>query len=194
MVEGKTEKALTEVLKKFLDDQATREGRPRVKVKTKPLDTRLLNPERVRDQVALSLRDQQVVCVVGLVDVYPRFRSAQEAKEFLRQAASGEPKFHAHAAQFEVEAWLLPYWQEICRKLGVQRQPPGGNPEQVDLQRPPSRHLADLYRLANRPYDKPRDAKSILNGKDLLVAANQCPEFKELLNTLLHCAGLRALA
>jgi hypothetical protein len=193
LVEGKTETTLKEVLKKFLDDQATREGRPRVKVNTKPLDTRLLNPERVRDQVALSLRDQEVVCVVGLVDVYPRFRSAQEAKEFLRQAASGEPKFHAHAAQFEVEAWLLPFWQDICHKLRVQRQPPGANPEQVDLQTPPSRHLSELYRLANRSYDKPRDAKAILQGKDLTVVASQCPEFRALLNTLLMCAGLTTM-
>ena len=193
LVEGKTETTLKEVLKKFLDDQATREGRPRVKVNTKPLDTRLLNPERVRDQVALSLRDQEVVCVVGLVDVYPRFRSAQEAKEFLRQAVGGQQRFHAHAAQFEVEAWLLPFWQDICHRLGVQRKPPRANPEQVNLQKPPSRHLSELYRLASRTYDKPRDAKAILQGKDLTVVASQCPEFRALLNTLLTCAGLATL-
>lgn len=194
LVEGRTETAFKEALKGFLDTRATQEGRPKARLITKPLDTRLLNPGRVRDQVALSLRDEEVVCVVGLVDVYPRFRSAQEAKEFLRQAASGHPKFHPHAAQFEVEAWLLPYWQEICRRLGVQRQPPGANPEQVNLQKPPSHHLAELYRLAKRSYDKPRDAKAILNGKDLLAAANPCPEFKALLNTLLQCAGLGTLA
>lgn len=193
LVEGKTETALKEVLKKFLDDRAAEEGRPRVKVKTKPMDTRLLNPERVRDQVALSLRDQEVVCVVGLIDVYPRFHSAQEAKDFLRQASGAEARFHAHAAQFEVEAWLLPFWKEICQKLKVQRQPPGANPEQVDLQTPPSRRLFDLFRLANRSYDKPRDAKAILQGKDLTVVAKQCPEFKALLNTLLACAGLSTL-
>lgn len=150
MVEGKTEKALREVLKRFLDDRATQRRRPKVKLKTKLLDSGLLNQERLRDQVALSFRDPEVVCVVGLVDVYPRFTSAMEAKGFLRQAATGEPRFHAHAAQFEIEAWLLPFWKDICYRLGVQRKPPGANPEQVDLQKPPSRHLSELYRLANR--------------------------------------------
>lgn len=193
LVEGKTETALKEILKRFLDEQATREGRPKVGLKIKPLDTRLLNPERVRDHVALSVRDAEVVCVVGLVDVYPRFISAREAKEFLRGAAGGEPRFHAHAAQFEVEAWLLPFWQEICRKLRVQCQPPGANPEEVDLQTPPSRHLSELYRMAKRTYDKPRDVLAVLHDKDLTVIANQCPEFKALLNTLLQCAGLSIL-
>lgn len=193
LVEGKTETALKEILKRFLDEQATREGRPKVGLKTKPLDTRLLNPERVRDHVALSVRDAEVVCVVALLDVYPNFHAAQDAKDFLRGAVGKEPRFHPQAAKFEVEAWLLPFWEEICTKLKVQRQPPGANPEQVDLQTPPSRHLSELYRMANRTYDKPRDLLAILDGKDLTVVANQCPEFKALLNTLLGCAGLAAL-
>lgn len=193
LVEGKTEKALREALKNFLDAQATQENKPKVRLETKILDSKLLNPRVVRDQVLLSFRGADVVCVVGLLDVYPRFHSADEAKQFLRDAAGTEKKFHAHAAQFEVEAWLLPFWKGICQKLKVQRQPPGANPEQVDLQTPPSRRLSDLYRLANRSYDKPRDAKAILQGKDLTVVAKQCPEFKALLNTLLACAGLSAL-
>jgi hypothetical protein len=141
----------------------------------------------------LSIRDPEVVCVVGLIDVYPGFHSAQEAKEFLQQAAGGAQRFHAHAAQFEVEAWLLPFWEEICRKLRVRRQPPGANPEQVDLQNPPSRRLSELYRLGNRSYDKPRDAKAILQDKDLTLVAEKCPEVKAFLNTLLMCAGLAIL-
>jgi hypothetical protein len=193
LVEGKTEKALREVLKRFLDNQATRKRRPKVRLKTKLLDSGLLNQERVRDQVALSFRDPEVGCVVGLVDVYPRFASAKEAKGFLRQAATGEPRFHPHAAQFEVEAWLLPFWQDICHRLGVQRKPPRANPEQVNLQKPPSRHFSELYRLASRTYDKPRDLLAILQGKDLRIVAEQCPEFKAFLSTLLICAGLTPL-
>lgn len=193
LVEGKTETAVNEVLKKFLDAQAALQGRPRVGLKTKPLDSKLLNAQRLRDQVALSLRDSEVVCVVGLIDVYPGFASAHDAKRFLRLAVGTNPQFHAHAAQFDLEAWLLPFWQDICQKLHIQRQPPGGNPEQVDQQSPPSRRLTELYRLAGRDYDKPRDARAILDGKDLTVVASRCPEFKLLLNTLLTCAGLTAL-
>lgn len=193
LVEGKTETALKEALKIFLDDRATHEGRPRIGLKTKPLDSRLLDSERVRDQVTMSFRDPEVNCVVGLIDVYPKFTSAQEAKQFLQQAAGSEPRFHAHAAQFEVEAWLLPFWEDICQKLKVKRQPPGANPEQVDLQKPPSHHLAELFRSAKRTYDKPRDLLAILQGKDLRIVAEQCAEFKALLNTLLKCAGLTTL-
>lgn len=193
LVEGKTETALRDVLKTFLDSRADKENLARVGLRTKPLDSRLLIPDRVKDQVAMNLRDPEVVCVVGLIDVYPTFPSAQKAKEFLRGAAGPEKRFHAHAAQFDVEAWLLPFWDEICQKLKVKRQPPGGNPEEVNLEHPPSRHLAELYRLAKRSYDKPRDARAILQGRDLKVAANRCPEFKAFLNTLLACANLAAI-
>ena len=141
LVEGKTETAVKEVLKKFLDSQAAVQGRPRVGLKTKPLDSKLLSDERLRDQVAISLRDPEVECVVALIDVYPAFPSAQAAKTFLRDAVGANPQFHAHAAQFDTEAWLLPFWPDICRKLRVQRQPPGANPEQIDRQNPPSRRL-----------------------------------------------------
>ena len=40
---------------------------------------------------------------------------------------------------------------------------------------------------------KPRDARAILQGRDLTVAANRCPEFKAFLNTLLACANLAAI-
>ena len=193
LVEGKTEMALRTVLKAFLDGRADTEERHKVALQTKPMDTRLLNSDRVKDQVALSLRDPKVECVVGLIDVYPNFTSAQEAKQFLRSAVGPEKRFHSHAAQFDVEAWLLPFWDEICKKLRVKRQPPGGNPEEVDLGHPPSRHLAELYRLAKRSYDKPRDALAILQGKDLTVSASRCPEFKAFLNTLLICANLAAI-
>ncbi len=193
LTEGKTETALTDVLRDFLNERASREGRPRIGLRTKRLDTRFLDLRRTSDEVVRSLRDPEVVCVVGLVDVYPYFASAQEAKQFLRRAAAEEPKFYAHAAQFETEAWLLPYWDEICRRLGVWRQPPGGNPEEVDLEHPPSRHLSDLFRLARRSYNKPADARAILERNGLVAAASQCPELRSFLNTLLTSAGLGCL-
>jgi hypothetical protein len=132
-----------------------------------------------------------------LIDVYPEFASAQEAKEFLRDAAENNPRFYAHAAQYEVEAWLLPYWDSICQRLKVQKKVPGQNPELVNHVRPPSEHLKELYRLAKtrpRKYIKTTERNAILRGKDLTIAANQCPEFKALLNTLLQLGGLALLS
>ncbi|MGD0771260.1 MAG: DUF4276 family protein [Candidatus Solibacter sp.] len=58
-------------------------------------------------------------------------------------------------------------------------------------QRPPSRHIQEIFRVGTcrDGYSKPRDAGRILRGKDLTVAANQCPELKAFLNTILTLSG-----
>ncbi len=196
LVEGKTEKAFGDKLKAFLDERCEQQSKPKVRLYTKRMDTRLMNSERVQDRVAMSLRDPTVTCVIALVGVYPSFESAQDAKTFLRKAVGDEPRFHAHAAQFDFEAWLLPYGGDICKRIKMNKKKPGANPEQVNKLKPPSKRLAELYRLAKPPrsYDKARDGKAILRNKDLTQAANQCPELKSLLNTLLSCAGLELLS
>ena len=193
LVEGATEIALKGKLKAFLDERAKAEGRPRVALRSKDIMT--LNPTRLRRRVCLELRGPRVMAVVGLIDVYPNFDSADGAKQFLQDAVGNEPRFYAHAAQYDVEAWLLPYWNFICRRLGVQRARPGANPEQVDLERPPSKRLDELYRIAKPPrrYVKPIEMAAILRNQDLVVAASQCPELKSLLNTLLTLADLTLL-
>jgi hypothetical protein len=193
LAEGKTETALKECLKRFLDERALAEGRP--KVALRPKDIMTLNQGKLRGRIRLELRDPQVTAVVGLIDVYPHFVSASEAKDFLRQAADDEPRFYAHAAQYEVEAWLLPYWDVICKRVGVHSAAPGPHPEQVDRDHPPSKRLGELYRLAKPPrkYVKPIEMAAILRDKDLRIAADQCLEFRALLNTLLAVGGLSPL-
>ena len=193
LVEGDTETALKAKLKAFLDERATAENKPKGALRTKDIIT--LNPAKLKGRVRLELRDPKVTAVIGLIDVYPHFKSAAEAKQFLRQAVGDEPRFHAHAAQYEVEAWLLPYWDFICQRLKVKRASPGSNPEQVDLEQPPSRHLAELYRIAKPPrkYIKPIEMAIILGHQDIHIAADQCPELKNLLNTLLTLGELTPL-
>ncbi|MBN1814385.1 MAG: DUF4276 family protein [Anaerolineae bacterium] len=193
LVEGATETALKDKLKSFLDGRAEVEGKPKTALRTKEIMS--LNPGKLRRRVYLELRDPKVMAVVGLIDVYPDFASADEAKQFLRRAVGDEPRFYAHAAQYDVEAWLLPYWDFICQRLGVRKAKPGAHPEQVNLEQPPSRRLNELYRTASptRKYIKPIEMAAILRNQDLTVAANQCPELKSLLNTLLLLAGLTQL-
>lgn len=194
LAEGETETALKDKLKSFLDERATAEGKPKAALRLKDIMT--LNPGKLCHRVRLELRDPKVTAVVGLIDVYPRFISASDAKRFLQDAVGDEPRFYAHAAQYDVEAWLLPYWDFICRRLGVQRARPGADPEQVNLERPPSRRLDELYRIARPPrkYVKPIEMAAILRNQDLTVAAAQCSELRGLLNTLLALAGLKPLA
>ncbi len=193
LVEGDTETAFKGKLKAFLDQQAKAEAKPRVALRTKDIMT--LNPNKLRHRVRLELRRPKVTAVVGLIDVYPDFKSAADAKQFLRNAAGDEACFYAHAAQYEVEAWLLPYWDFICERVGVRRARPGSNPEQVDLMHPPAKRLAELYRIAKPPrkYVKTIEMAAILRNQDLTIAAGQCPELKSLLNTLLTLAELTPL-
>jgi hypothetical protein len=193
LVEGETETALKGKLKAFLDEQAEAEGRPKVALRTRDIMT--LNRSKLRRRVSLELRDPRVTAVVGLIDVYPNFISADDARQFLRSAVGDEPRFYAHAAQYDVEAWLLPYWDFICKRLGVQRARPGTNPEEVNRDHPPSKRLNELYRIAkpSRKYVKPIEMAAILRNQDLTVAANQCPELKSLLNTLLTFGNLTLL-
>ena len=194
LVEGDTETALKDKLKEFLDAHARTQDRPKVRFRTK--DIMSLNPNRLCRRVRLELDDPQVTAVVGLIDVYPRFPDADAAKGFLRQAVGQEPHFYAHAAQFDVEAWLLPYWDAICRRVQVQQVAPGVHPEQVNQQNLPSKRLEELYRRAKpkpRKYVKPIEMAAILRDKDLTIAAAQCPEFKAFLNTLLTLSSLDPL-
>jgi hypothetical protein len=193
LVEGETETALKGKLKAFLDERAEAEGRPKVALRTRDIMT--LNRSKLRRRVGLELRDPRVTAVVGLIDVYPNFCSADDARQFLQSAVGDEPRFYAHAAQYDVEAWLLPYWDFICRRLGVQRARPGANPEEVNRDHPPSRRLNELYRIAKpaRKYVKPIEMAAILRNQDLTVAADQCPELKGLLNTLLTFGNLPLL-
>lgn len=194
LVEGATEMALKEKLKTFLDERAQVESRPKIRFVTK--DIMSLDAERLRRRVKLELDTPNVTAVVGLIDVYPKFIGADAAKSFLRQSVGQEPRFYAHAAQFDVEAWLLPYWDAICRRVGVQQVRPGAHPEQVNDQTPPSKRLHELYRRAKpkpREYVKPNEMAAILRDKDLTIAATQCPEFKAFLNTLLMLSGLEPL-
>jgi hypothetical protein len=192
-VEGATETALKGKLKAFLDERAEAEGRPKVALRAKDIMT--LNRGKLRHRVRLELSESRVTAVVGLIDVYPAFASADRAKQFLRDAADDE-RFYAHAAQYDVEAWLLPYWGFICDRLGIRRASPGANSEEVNLERPPSKRLNELYRTAKPPqkYVKPIEMATILRNQDLTVAANQCPELKSLLNTLLSLTGLTPLS
>ena len=192
LVEGATETALKRHLKRFLDQRAERERKPKLALRTKPFRT-MPSEKEFRKRLNLELRDSQVTAVIGLLDVYPNFGSAKQVKEFMRKAAGDDKRFYAHAAQFDVEAWLIPYWEFICNRIGVNRTRPGSNPEQVNNTDPPSKRLGALYQIARRKYKKPIEMNAILERQDLSLAASECQELRMLLNTLLRLGGLTLL-
>jgi hypothetical protein len=135
--------------------------------------------------------------VIALTDVYTgtgEFQDAQDAKNKMREWVGENARFHPHAAQYEFEAWLLPFWDTIQRLAGHNANAPGGHPETVNLTRPPSVRIKEIFHAGSRgrDYVKPRDADRILDENDLLAAATACPELRALLNTILGlCGGQR---
>ena len=192
IMEGKTEKAFIKHLRAFLQPQL--QGRmPQLTAniydgpiptedKLKRLVWNLLSGTRAADHV------------IALTDVYTgqrKFTDATDAKQKMRAWVGDEPRFHPHAAQYDFEAWLLPYWSRIRDLAGHNRSEPGGDPEKVDGMHPPSKRIIEIFRVgtARDDYVKPRDANRILEGQDLRIAVEQCSELKDLVNTILRVCG-----
>jgi hypothetical protein len=162
----------------------------------RPAKGKIVPDQRLRADVETHLRNPDVKAVVVLTDVYPDYSSAQEAKQVLSEALDNEGRCNVHVACHDFEAWLLPYWEKICRIVGQDKKPFGANPELVNAMKPPSLRLAELYSVAKpRPmkYTKPSQAFSILRGEDIEVSAKACPELKSFINTILGLAGLQEL-
>jgi hypothetical protein len=118
LVEGSTEKTLTDQLKEYLDQRATLVGRPRVALRAVKIKS--TEPHALGQQIRLQLQTQNTTDVVGLMDVFPHFTDALAVKTFLRgvaECAGVTQHFYPHAAQYDVEAWLLPYWMTFVAEL-----------------------------------------------------------------------------
>ena len=161
-----------------------------------PYDGRIPKGQKLRRVVEslLSNGNPSANSVVALTDVYTGtndFQDAGDAKAKMRNWVGPEPRFHPHVAQYDFEAWLLPYWADIQRLAGHQRKCPPGPPETVNHARPPSNHIKEIFAngTCRNHYSKARDANRILSGKDLMVAARRCPEFRAFLNTIITLCG-----
>lgn len=196
LVEGKTEKAFMPHLREFLK---TRLAGRMPKIDVYPCDGRVPTKEKLwRTVEDLLTRRPSSDAVIALTDVYTGtddFADATDAKRKMREWVGNNGGFYPHAAQHDFEAWLLPFWADVQRLAGSNRGAPAGKPESVDHTKPPSYRIAEVFESGScrRSYSKPRDAARILEGKDLAVAAGQCPELKAFLNTILTLSGAEPL-
>ena len=190
IVEGGTEKAFLPFLRDYLApllqgrmpkfDMLPYHGPIPKKEKLKRVVTCLLSGNKASDHV------------IALTDVYtgstpPEFENAADAKAKMRLWVGPEPRFHPHAAQYEFEAWLLPYWRTIQKLSGSKKARPAGSPENVNHQNPPAKRIQKTFELGKRrrSYNKIRDARRILSENELDEAVRHCPELKALINTIL---------
>jgi hypothetical protein len=191
LVEGATETAFRAILLHYLRQQLSG---TMPKLDFAPQDGRLAKGDKLKRQVELLLKTNDAV--IALTDVYtgthpPDFVSADDAKAKMSAWVGPDPRFHPHVAQYEFEAWLLPYWPTIQTLARSNRTVPALNPESVNHQKPPSKHLEDVFRTgqSKRSYEKTRDAVKILRNQDLAISAAACPELKAFLNTILTLSG-----
>jgi Domain of unknown function (DUF4276) len=192
LVEGRTEQAFKPHLTAFLQ---TRLAGQMPRLDMFPYNGRIPMYEGLRSKVEKLLSGRQASdAVIALTDVYTGtgdFTDAADAKAKMRQWVGSNNSFHPHVAQHEFEAWLLPYWTDIQRIAGHNRNAPPGLPETVNHHRPPSYHVREIFRIGTcrDDYSKPRDANRILRNKDLAVAAGACPELRAFLNTIISLSG-----
>ena len=191
IVEGQTEKAFVPTLRDFLRPLIPRETP--FTLHSVPQNGRIPHDaklDRIVERLLHSGRNPADY-VIALTDVYPDYSNAAEAKAVLSQSVNNPACFYAHAAQYEFETWLLPYWSRIQELSGHNQSLPGNNPEIVNNNNTPSNRIKDAYRLGQKRYNykKPVDAAKILQGQDLMIAIQQCPELKSLVNTILGICG-----
>jgi len=159
-------------------------------------DGRIPKEDKLRRVVhnLLHQHHQPSDAVIALTDVYTGtndFLDAADAKRKMVQWVGANPSFYPHVAQYDFEAWLLPFWKDIQKLAGHNRSAPTGQPEAVNHHKPPSFHIREIFRLGTcrDDYSKPRDANRILRNKDLTIAANQCSELRAFLNTIIRLSG-----
>ena len=193
LCEGSSEAILKSSFREFVQSRSS--GGERIGLDTLKLPgTKIIS--RLQRMTSLTLKREDVVGVVALIDVYPNHEDAEEAKQALYTIAKvgkSETRFRAHAALWELEAWLLPFWEEIADWLKVAAKRPGPHPEKINGQNPPSKRLKELYRRGGKEYHKVADARKWLTVDRLEEAAEDCPQLRDFLDSLLEFAGAKRL-
>ncbi|GAA6616984.1 DUF4276 family protein [Scytonema sp. NUACC26] len=188
LVEGATETAFKPILEAFLKLRL-QQKMPRLKFI--PYDGRIPKEAKLKRIVEnLLIGKDAYNAVIALTDVYTGtddFIDATDAKAKMNAWVGNHPKFYPHVAQYDFEAWLLPYWSTIQKLAGHNKLAPSGLPEQVNHNNPPSYRIKEIFEIGKckRSYSKIRDAASILRKNNLMDAVNLCPELKAFINTIL---------
>lgn len=197
IVEGETEKVFIPHLRRFL---ASRLEGDMPKLDPLPYDGRVPTGDKLKRVVEslLAPGPRASDAVIALTDVYTgtrEFTDAADAIAKMKAWVGSNSRFFAHASQYDFEAWLLPYWEEIQRLAGSNHTLPSPVPENVNHNRPPAHLLQEVFRTGRhkRCYVKVREANRILRNQDLVVSANKCPQLKALLNTILTLCSVPPL-
>jgi hypothetical protein len=196
-IEGHTEKALPEFLKRWLDPRLAKP----VGIKTVRFDgwQELVKDSPKKAAMHLEGPDKDdIIAVIALIDLYgPTFypdnmKTADErcnwAKNELEKKV-GHPKFYQFFAVHETEAWLLSAPDLFPMEVKTALPAKAANPEKVNFDEPPAKLLERLYDLkTDRRYKKVTHGKELFSRLDPNVAYGKCPRLRELLEKMLELA------
>jgi hypothetical protein len=188
LVEGATEVAFKEKLRKFLQSRLEQKM-PRLDFK--PQHCGIPKEKKLKLIVENFLDDNYGYdAVIALTDVYTEkqdFNDAKDAKETMMTWVDNNPNFYPHTALHDFEAWLLPYWTTIKKLAKHNRAAPSGSPETVNHQKPPSYWIKEIFKTGTRgkDYNKVIDGMAILKDNDLMIAIQACPELKAFVNRII---------
>jgi len=187
LVEGATEVAFKEKLRKFLQSRLEQKM-PRLDFK--PQHGGIPKEKKLKVIVENLLDNDGYDAVIALTDVYtgkPDFKDANDAKETMMTWVDNNPNFYPHTALHDFEAWLLPYWKTIQKRAKHNLSAPSGSPETVNHQKPPSYWIKEIFSTGQcrRDYDKVIDGVAILKNNDLMIALKACPELKAFVNRII---------
>ncbi len=190
LIEGQTEVQFIEQHVKHFLENRIRGHMPRIR--TVKCGGPLPKQYELKKAVERLLSNQKkpVDAVVALTDVYTGitphpFQDGEDARRKMNEWTGNNPNFHPHAAQYEIEAWLIPYRDRIQKISGCQDPPPGRSPEEIDHDNPPSHLLERVFKKGGSQYKKTLHPVRILDNQDLMKSVKECPHLKNFLNTLL---------
>ncbi len=187
LAEGATEKAFEKALRDFIYARLGSAHRP-PRIKIRPQGGAIPTRESLH-RVVLHWLNSGEDYVIVLTDIHGTdFTGADDAKKQILTWVNNDPRVRAHVALRDFEAWLIPYWDELCKIAGKKAPRPAGPAEKVNHSKPPAHRIRALFTQSNRNYTKPVTARAILSKYGLERAVESCPELKALTDTILYFA------
>jgi len=156
--------------------------------------------KRIGHTVKSAIMQSRADVVFGLTDLHgaaiqlpgdgaSKGKKAEVYRNHIHQKADQEyhERFFPHVAVHELEAWILAD-RDALNAPGVEEI---ANPEDVNLENPPSKRLDDIFfEHQMRPYSKGNDQSLLWKEVDVRKVYARCPHFAAFLNDLAKVVGL----
>lgn len=151
-------------------------------------------------QHAIEDGDAAVMCLIDLYnapfDFPKRTRSVGQRVKWMRDELrrlvprQWRGHLYPHVVIHDLEAWMLADDGPLRSRLGNDVGP-WEQPEHINLQRPPSALIGELFRTRLRKtYGKVKDGTFLLKQASSETVYRKCPSFRYVVNDLRHIAGI----